>query len=98
MQLLKRASLRAIGCWRQLGALSRWLICRNDMVIRSSSSRWMLPTKCQEAVRDGVAGVRQPRHQDGGAEGLIDGGTCRQKRLITDRAIDPFRGERHHEV
>ena len=26
VQLLKRALLRAIRCWRQLGALSRWLI------------------------------------------------------------------------
>jgi hypothetical protein len=34
-------SQRAIKCWRQPGTLSRWLICRNDMEIRSSSSQWM---------------------------------------------------------
>jgi hypothetical protein len=33
-QLLKPAWLRAIKCWRQLGTLSRWLICRNDTEIR----------------------------------------------------------------
>ena len=32
-------------------ALSRSLICRNNMVIRSSFSRWMLPTKQQQQTR-----------------------------------------------
>jgi hypothetical protein len=35
------AALRATKFWRQLGTLSRWLICRNDMEIRSSPSQWM---------------------------------------------------------
>jgi len=37
--------------WPQLGALSSWLICRNDMVIISSASRWMLPMKQQQQTR-----------------------------------------------
>src|ERR1700733_12317355 len=40
-QLLKRASLRAIKFWRQLGTLSHWPFWRNDMEIRSSFLQWM---------------------------------------------------------